>query len=448
MSLITHTAAQVAAQATAAHGAPHQRAGEQDEVKVVETRLLNALRNPQHWHLVLSLRGREHLFTVYQEIAKAYVACYLEWGTVTVDGVRAKLNGEQLPPELTMRLDVDPRPLLDDLERRYIQKRLAVFSELAAQEAAMYQPNIERLQRLLEQLTPVATIDTSISSGIEQLQQRVKQRQSGVYRLLSTGITYVDALIGGELPRSGITVITGKSGGGKTAVMGAIALNMARNHHLGLAGSPIAFFSLEMPKDQLVARFVAEMTGLDARVVYNGLHLDGRPWSDDERDLIKAAFEELTLYPMHIIDRERMTAHDFVRIATDLHNTHGVEVFFLDYAQLLVVDTDLGIHYGLTAAYRLIREFVKRYNVAVVMAAQIHEEKGTIRDGSDLNREASLQIHITMQHDQRTEQGLVPCVFEAVKNRHGPIGKIIVAWDTRRFRFVEQPHAGAVRQTT
>lgn len=417
-----------------------------DDVRIVEARLLNALRNPQHWHLVATLRGRVHLFTVFQDIAQAYVDCYAEWGTVTIDGVQAKLNGAALPPELTMRLDVDPRPLLDDLERRFLQRRLAVFAEMVALEAATYQPDIEKLVRFLERLTPAATVDSTVAGGIEQLKQRVQQRQSGVYQLLSTGITYVDALIGGELPRSGITVITGKSGGGKTAVMGAIALNMARNHHLGNAGSPVAIFSLEMPKDQLIARFVAEMTGIDARVVYNGMHLDGRPWSQDERTLIHAAFDELALYPMHIIDREHMTALDFVRIATDLHNTHGVQVFFLDYAQLLVVDTSLGIHYGLTGAYRAIREFTKRYHVAVVMAAQIHEEKGTIRDGSDLNREASLQIHVTMQHDQRTEQGLVPCLFEAVKNRHGPLGKITVAWDTRHFRFVEQPHQGAVRK--
>jgi len=127
-------------------------------------------------------------------------------------------------------------------------------------------------------------------------------------------------MIGGEWPRGEISIVSARSGGGKTALIGASALNMARDYHLDQSeGAPVAIFSLEMPRPQLVARFVANLLGIDSRIVRNGMNIDGSPIAPELIDLIKATTEEIAQLPLYIIEAEGFGADDIIATARALH---------------------------------------------------------------------------------------------------------------------------------
>jgi replicative DNA helicase len=81
---------------------------------------------------------------------------------------------------------------------------------------------------------------------------------------LSTGFKSLDEVVGGMAPGD-LIVLAGRPGMGKTALGADIAFNAA------MAGVPSFFFSLEMKSKQIMARKVAEHSGVGIRALRRGL---------------------------------------------------------------------------------------------------------------------------------------------------------------------------------
>jgi replicative DNA helicase len=177
------------------------------------------------------------------------------------------------------------------------------------------------------------------------------------------------------------------------------------------------------------------MTGLDSRVIRNGRHIDGTLLSTEDKQKIDTALEELQTLPIYIVDAERLHASQIISTARALMLDHGVQVFFVDYLQLMGYDLEEGKHYGLGNGVKQLKAFCKRYNVALVMLAQYHEQKETIRDATDPEKDCALWVHMQMNKDTRDENGLCETEVDIRKNRHGATGKSTILYDLKRFRF-------------
>jgi replicative DNA helicase len=101
-------------------------------------------------------------------------------------------------------------------------------------------------------------------------------------------------------------------------------------------------------------------------------------------------------------------------------------------------DVREGMHYGLSQGIRQIKAFAKRYNVSFVVLAQYHDQKETIRDSTDIERDAGLHVHLVIDKDVKDEQGFCNTVIDIRKNRHGPTGKGTILCDLKRFRFQQR----------
>jgi replicative DNA helicase len=397
-------------------------------------RLLNTLRNPQYNHIALNLSPE--LFTdVRRSVFEAYQISMRRWGNLNTEAVENAFQGE-LPPELDVPVTVDPMPIIEDLRREAKKRITRELAQELTRQSDSYDPDTTAIKERLEQLESHVNADPSIVPGISQFLGSMRTKQSESYRWLTTGVKALDQLIGGEFPRGEMTIITARSGGGKTALMGSSALSIAQQHlELGNATEP-TIFSLEMPKAQLINRWVADLTGIDSRALRYGKNLDGTPFTADQHSEIDAAVARLQKMPLGVIDSERLTADEIVAAQRTRLIDVGSEIFYVDYLQLMGYDAELGMHYGIGNGFKTLKRFVKRYNIAGVVLAQFHEQKQTIRDTTDPEKDAALWIHIDIDYDTKDSHGICSAKIELFKNRHGPVGSTTILYDSKRLRFV------------
>lgn len=150
--------------------------------------------------------------------------------------------------------------------------------------------------------------------------------------VVKTGFWKLDDEIGG-LRGGDLFTILGKSGQGKSALMGAMALNAARRGH------PVIFFSLEMTLKQLTDRLVCDIdftSNPDKPLWYsrvrNGALRDG----EFERYMLAA--RELEGLPLEIIDKDsidigQMSAR--ARAFKAKHSGGKLGLVLSDYAQIV-----------------------------------------------------------------------------------------------------------------
>lgn len=396
-----------------------------------EYKLLSTIRNPQNYYVVGRIKS--DLFTDdRQEIFEAMRIALKQRGSLSTEAIENVLQRE-LPPQLDVMVNVDPMPLIDDLARQYKKRRLLEFADKAKHLATLYDPPLTDLRDIFETTAVIHEADSSLASGINDALAMMHAKDNDTYRWLDTGVTFLNNLFGGEWYRSELTIITGATGGGKTALANTSAFNMARMYKETGKSAPPAIFSLEMPKYQMVLRFLSDITGLNSAALRMGRYPD-RKFNDAEKKLIEDGMNYLNTLPLYMFDAESMTADWVIAQTRELHRKYGVECIFLDYLQLLAYDNE-SKHYGLSAAGKQLRNFAKELNIAVVSLAQIHDD-GRLRDVGDVDRDAGAIVRITLDKDNKDDDGLMPAVFEVSKNRHGATGKYTSVFDSKHVRFL------------
>lgn len=191
---------------------------------------------------------------------------------------------------------------------------IAIGERIAAEAAASKTPRtaLEQVASAEKQLAELATSGPQKSTfeRIGPIYRRQLARSRGLNGLapgLPMGIPSLDALMGG-LRRATMNTVAGRPGMGKSALGIIVALNMAR------AGIPVAYYSPEMPEEQVATRFGCALVYDRNAVVYSGKtsnptyedfekgELTELQWENLERGL--AMLEELPIF----MDFSRPTA--------------------------------------------------------------------------------------------------------------------------------------------
>ncbi len=153
---------------------------------------------------------------------------------------------------------------------------------------------------------------------IERLFDR-KEMITGV----PTGYTMLDELTAGLQP-SDLVIVAGRPSMGKTAFCLNIAAHVAIEKKL-----PVAIFSLEMSKEQLVIRMLASEARVDAAKVRTG-RLAQSDWNK-----LTAAAGVLSEAPIYIDDSSGLNVLEMRAKARRLKREHGLELVIVDYLQLM-----------------------------------------------------------------------------------------------------------------
>ena len=209
-------------------------------------------------------------------------------------------------------------------------------------------------ERPAQGLVPIS--DTLINTF-----QDIENRQEGqVLPGLLCDFYDLDAMTGG-FQRSDLIIVAGRPSMGKTAICLSIAHNIANRYKL-----PIAIFSLEMSKEQLVQRLLASEAGIESNYLRSG-RISQNQWESLSR-----AIGNLSELPIFIDDAANITVTEMRSQARRLQAENGGELglILIDYLQLMEGGGDNRVQ-ELSKITRSLKGLARELNVPVIALSQL-----------------------------------------------------------------------------
>ncbi len=256
---------------------------------------------------------------------------------------------------------------------------------------------------------------------------------------ISTGLSTVDRIIGG-LHKSDLIIIGARPGMGKTSLI----LNMAR--HIGVNEKrKVAFFSLEMSRDQLAQRLLSFDAAVDvSRMRDGGLDID-------EWKRISAASSVLVETNIFI---DETPATSVQKIKAKLRRNKP-DVAFIDYLQLIQPTGRAENRVNQVAEMtRDLKIMAKELNIPVVVCSQLSRspakesshipQLSDLRDSGSIEQDADIVMMLHRPHYYQIAAGDAAqadpgeAMLIVAKNRHGAAETARLRWDGRFTKFVAQ----------
>lgn len=266
---------------------------------------------------------------------------------------------------------------------------------------------------------------------LEQIDARYNNK--GSITGLPTGFTELDHLTAG-LQKSDLILVAARPSMGKTA----FTLNIAA-HVVLRAREPVAFFSLEMSKEQLVQRLLCSEGRIDSQRLRVG-ELEEKEWGD----LIDTA-NRLSAAPLYIDDTPSITVMELRSKARRLKAEHGLSLIVIDYLQLMqgrASKSGDNRQQEISEISRSLKALARELNVPVIALSQLSRSVESrqvkrpmlsdLRESGSLEQDADIVMFLYREdyYDPETENKNITEVIIA-KHRNGPV-------DTVDLTFLKQ----------
>ncbi len=244
---------------------------------------------------------------------------------------------------------------------------------------------------------------------------------------VTTGYTRLDKLTAGLQP-SDLIIVAARPSMGKTAFSMCMALHAAVRQ-----GVPVAVFSLEMSKGQLIQRMLAVWGKVDLSKLRRPSLLTDEDW----QRLYEAA-DVVARAPIYIDDTPALSTLELRARARRLKAEKGLGLIVVDYLQLMRTSrrTD-SRELEISDISRSLKGLAKELNLPVVALAQLNrkgEERGDKRPMlSDLRESGAIEqdadvimfvyrddVYKFQKPAERPPQGLAEIIIG--KQRNGPVG--------------------------
>ncbi|PIZ27497.1 replicative DNA helicase [Candidatus Berkelbacteria bacterium CG_4_10_14_0_8_um_filter_42_34] len=288
-------------------------------------------------------------------------------------------------------------------------------------------------QRFFRQkFIPIKDVLTEAFDRIDKI-----HKEKGVLRGVSTGFRDLDAKLAG-LQKSDLVIIAARPSMGKTS----LALNIAE--HVSVEGKiPVAFFSLEMSKEQLVDRLISSQAGVDSWKLRTG------NLSDEDFPKIGYAMGTLSEAPFFIDDSPGITVMEIRAKARRLQLEENLGIVFVDYLQLIEgrkSSGDINRVQEISEISRSLKNLARELNVPVVAMSQLSRavehrpdkrpQLSDLRDSGSIEQDSDIVAFIYREdyYDDKTEKkGVAEILIR--KHRNGPIGNVELFFNAEQMRF-------------
>ncbi len=254
---------------------------------------------------------------------------------------------------------------------------------------------------------------------------------------LPTGFKDLDRLTAGLQP-SDLILIAARPSMGKTAFVLNIAQHVAVKEK-----KPVAFFSLEMSKEQLVQRMLCTEATIDAQRLKIG-DLKDTDWSN----LVKAA-DRLSSAPIFIDDTPGATVTEIRSKARRLKVEHDLSLVVIDYLQLMQGSAggkSDSRQQEISEISRSLKSLARELNVPVLALSQLsrgveaRQNKrpmlSDLRESGSLEQDADIVTFLYREdyYNHETENKNITEVIVA-KHRNGPVDTVELYFQKEFTRF-------------
>lgn len=263
-------------------------------------------------------------------------------------------------------------------------------------------------------VSPMQALSETTSQRFTELEWRVAHK--GELRGVTTGYQSINDLTLG-LRAGDLDIIAARPSIGKTS----LALNIGV--HAATAGKHVAVFSLEMTREQLEDRILAQLSGVALSRIQSG-HIGSEDWTP-----ITNAIQQTHDLRIAIDDRAGQTAEDIRHGCRRLLTDHGsLDVVVVDYVQLMassLSQKNSSRTERLGDSARRLKELAKELAVPVLLLSQLRRLDGRpkiedLRESGDLEQIADC-VGLLHRKDHRVSG---TTEFNLAKQRNGPTGTV------------------------
>ena len=296
-----------------------------------------------------------------------------------------------------------------------------------------------------------AEISEVLSDTINHIQAVLESRQSitGV----ATGFVDLDKLTAGLHP-SDFIILAARPSMGKTALALNIAQNVAiRGAREGQPKKRVAFFSLEMSREQLVQRMLCSEADVDAQRLRAGA--DVRDKDTDNADLwnkLWVAADLLSNAQIFIDDTPGITIMEMRSKARRLQAEGGLDLVVIDYLQLMQGTTGRNNsdnrQQEVSEISRGLKALARELNVPVLALSQLSRSVearqvkkpmlSDLRESGSLEQDADIVMFLYRDDYYKGAEEAPTHITELIvaKHRNGPVGRVNLFFKNECTKFI------------
>lgn len=250
-----------------------------------------------------------------------------------------------------------------------------------------------------------------------------------------TGFIELDEMLSG-LQSGELSILAARPSMGKTALSLNIACHAALNEK-----KSVAYFSVEMPKEQMMMRILGIESGVNLSKIRTG-NLDEKSWPAIINTAAKIAESKL-----FIDDTTGISPFEIRSKARKLKSKVGLDLIMIDYLQLM------GMRQKFDSREREVAEIskglkalAKELKIPVLALAQLNRGVegrsdrrpmlSDLRESGSIEQDADVIMMIYREDYYEKENPTGAAEVIVGKQRNGPVGTVNLRWDQTTGRFL------------
>ena len=264
---------------------------------------------------------------------------------------------------------------------------------------------------------------------------------------LPTGFVDFDNLTSG-LHGSDFIILAARPSMGKTALSLNIVQNVAIRSGKQTDGKPkvVAFFSLEMSKEQLVTRMIAMDSLVDSQKVQTG------QLAEDDWDQVLASAESIAAAPLYIEDSSALTISELRSKCRQLKSKNNLGLIIIDYLQLMSTTGRVESRQQFVSDMsRSLKMLARELDVPIIALSQLNREVdkrpdhkpvlADLRESGSIEQDADVVMFIYRDdyyNPDTDKKGISEIII--AKQRKGATGSVDLVWLQEYTKFANKEH--------
>jgi len=291
-----------------------------------------------------------------------------------------------------------------------------------------------RQGRAARGLVPISDVIIDVYDRLEEL-----AASENAIPGMSTGLRDLDRAISG-LNNTDLILLAARPGMGKTSMALNVLLDAGKK-----SGKKVAFFSLEMSREQLALRLISSECFVDNKKLVTG------KLSDEDWESVAAAADSLNRSTIYIDDDSSVTVAD---INAKCRRVENLGLIVIDYLQLMQSAGGKSNNRGenrqqvVSDISRSLKIMAKELNVPVLCLSQLSRANESrndkrpmlsdLRESGAIEQDADIVLFLYREgyyNKDAENPNLAECII--AKNRHGETGTVELQWTPEFTTFTD-----------
>ena len=281
-----------------------------------------------------------------------------------------------------------------------------------------------------------------VSESVNDVYEEIRQiyLNHGKTRGVPTGFYEIDQMTGGLQPAN-LIIIAGRPSMGKTS----LAMNIA-SHAAMVEKKSVAFFSLEMSRNDLLMRLIGTAAAVDGNKIRSG-DLEPEDW-----ERIYDATELLNNSKLYVDDTTQIGVTE---IRSKCRRIKDLAMVVIDYISLMATDAKESRQQEVSLLSRQLKGLARTLNVPVIVLSQLNRavtsgrknhtpmlsdlrESGAIEQDADLVMLVHRPGYYQDADEDEVDKNLAQIII--AKQRNGSTGTVELTWKPELTQFLSRSY--------